>query len=112
MSKPDFDRRRLSFRSYVSAILQSQFCRKKLPNPEVYYRSQGLNLSGGGMWRSTRCPFHHDRNPSLRINMERGGFCCMACGAKGGDVLDFHRKRYGMTFKEAVQALGAWRNTE
>jgi hypothetical protein len=25
------------------------------------------------------------------------------------DVLDFHKKRYGMTFKEAIQALGAWR---
>jgi DNA primase len=97
--------------SEFSTFPQLQFCREKLPSAEVYYRLQGLNLIGGGMWRTALCPFHDDRNPSLRINMGRGGFCCMACGAKGGDVLDFHRKRYDMTFPEAVQALGAWRKT-
>jgi DNA primase len=80
--------------------------------PETYYRSQGLNLAGGGVWRTAPCPFHSDRTPSLRVNMARGGFCCMACGAKGGDVLDFHRKRHKMNFRNAAQALGAWRNTK
>jgi hypothetical protein len=88
---------------------QIQFCRENLPKPEDYYRSQGIALIGGGMWRTALCPFHRDRNPSLRINLVHGGFCCMACGAKGGDVLDFHRKRYEMAFTEAIQALGAWR---
>jgi hypothetical protein len=32
----------------------------------------------------------------------------MACGAAGGDVLAFHRRRHGMTFIEAARALGAW----
>lgn len=34
------------------------------------------------------CPFHDDTTPSLRI-FETGGFLCFACGAKGGDVIDF-----------------------
>jgi len=55
------------------------------------------------------CPFHDDHNPSLRVRLDTGGFKCMACGARGGDVLSFHMKRYGLSFKQAAKDLGAWR---
>jgi hypothetical protein len=32
----------------------------------------------------------------------------MACGAKGRDVLAYHMKRHGLSFKQAAQQLGAW----
>ena len=32
----------------------------------------------------------------------------MSCNTKGGDILDFHMKRHGTTFKETAQALGTW----
>ncbi len=85
--------------------------RERLPEPAAYYRDQGLTLSGRGEWRSARCPFHDDRHPSLRVDLARGAFRCMACGAHGGDVLAFHQQRHGLRFIEAAMELGAWQAT-
>jgi DNA primase len=92
----------------VPRCRESGFRRKRLPTSINYFTSEGIKLFGRGAWRSAICPFHADKKPSLRIRVETGGFCCMACGAHGGDVLDFHRLRYGLSFVEAAQALGAW----
>lgn len=86
----------------------SYFRRDLLPNPPKYYREQGLKLTGGGEWKNALCPFHGDTRPSLRIRLETGAFRCMACGAHGGDVLDFHRQRYRLGFRETAIQLGAW----
>ena len=85
-----------------------RFRREALPDPPAYFLGAGVRLIGRGPWRSALCPFHDDHRPSLRVNVDTGAFRCMACGAKGGDVLAFHRQRYGLTFKEAAQGLGAW----
>jgi DNA primase len=85
------------------------FDRERLPDPLDYFADAGLCLIGRGRWRSALCPFHDDHNPSLRVNAETGAFRCMACGARGGDVIDFHRARHGMTFAEAAGDLGAMR---
>ena len=85
------------------------FCRERLPTPGEYFKAQGLKLSGGGEWKNALCPFHNDSKPSLRIRLDSGGFRCMACGARGGDVLAFHMKRHGMSFTQAATELGAWR---
>lgn len=83
--------------------------RSLLPMPQKYYSDTAqLKLSSHGIWRSAVCPFHDDTSPSLRINFEKGAFCCMACGAKGGDVLAFHMKLRGLSFIQAAKDLGAW----
>lgn len=84
------------------------FDRGRLPDAGRYFALSGLRLIGRGRWRSARCPFHDDTRPSLRVNVETGAFRCMACGARGGDVLDFHRARHGLSFKQAARDLGAW----
>ena len=89
-----------------------RFRKERLPDPLTYYKKQGLRLSGGGKWRSARCPFHPDRDPSLSIHVPSGGFNCHGCPATGGDVLDFHRRRHGLDFKSAAQDLGAWDLTD
>lgn len=83
------------------------FKRDRLPNPGGYYHEQGLKLIGGGEWKSAVCPFHNDTKPSLRVRLDTGAFRCMACGAKGGDVLAFHRARHGLSFVQAARDLGA-----
>lgn len=88
----------------------SRFIRERLPEPVRYYQSAGIRLSGRGAWRDALCPFHEDTRPSLRIHIESGAFKCMSCGARGGDVLAFHRQRHGLGFADAARALGAWRN--
>jgi hypothetical protein len=85
------------------------FNRERLPNPEAYYREHlpDLKPSGKG-WASARCPFHSDDHPSLRVNLENGGFVCRGCSTKGGDVLDFERRLTGVSFMIAAQRLGCW----
>lgn len=87
----------------------ARFARELLPDPATYFERAGLALVGRGQWRSAVCPFHDDSHPSLRVNTQTGAFRCMACGAKGGDVLAFHRARYGLSFLQAARDLGAWR---
>lgn len=92
-----------SFKQNIDA-----FRRERLPNPGEYYRSQGLNITGGAEWKSAICPFHPDKKPSLRLRLDSGGFRCMVCGVHGGDVLAFHMQRYNLNFVTAARALGAW----
>jgi hypothetical protein len=85
-----------------------RFRRNLLPDPSTYY-AQCLNiLVRRGDWASGCCPFHQDQRPSLSVNLKHGGFKCHACGASGGDVLDFYRRLTGMGFIEPAKALGAW----
>lgn len=85
-----------------------RFNRALLPRPGKYYREQGLNLVGGLEWKAAKCPFHNDNKPSLKLRLDSGGYICMACGARGGDIVAFHMRRYGLTFVQAVKELGAW----
>ena len=87
---------------------KQQFIPERLPNAPEYYAALGLKLIGAGKWKSALCPFHSDTKPSLRINIDSGGFKCMACNEHGSGVLSFHMKRYGMSFKDACKSLGAW----
>lgn len=88
---------------------RARFERELLPDPPTYYAGTELRLLGRGAWRSALCCFHDDTRPSLRVNIATGAYRCMACGARGGDVLDFHRARHGLSFTQAARDLGAWR---
>lgn len=93
----------------MSKIKSKSFDFSRLPAPLRYYMEhEGFTLSGSGEWRSSICPFHNDRRPSLRVNVETGAFRCMACNVKGGSVIAFHRARHGLSFMQAARDLGAW----
>lgn len=85
--------------------------RSALPSAESYYRKQlkKLGKPSADGWTPAHCPFHDDQHESLSVNFQHGGFFCFGCGERGGDIIEFQRKRYGQSFKEACQALGAWR---
>jgi hypothetical protein len=85
------------------------FEREKLPDPISYYESQELIFQGSGPapWRTTECRFHGGSD-SMRIMVATGAFACMACGARGGDVLAYHRAAHGLGFVEAAKQLHAW----
>lgn len=87
---------------------RGKFSREALPPAIPYYESQNIKLKGSGAWRDAICPFHPDTKPSLRINVEKGAYRCMVCGARGGDVLAFHQHKYGLNFVESCKQLGAW----
>jgi hypothetical protein len=50
-------------------------------------------------------PCHDDRRPSLRINPEKQAWYCDPCG-RGGDVIEFVMVADGLTFPQALCALG------
>jgi hypothetical protein len=83
------------------------FDRAQLPECISYFEGQGLRLSPRGKWRTTECRFHGGSD-SMRVNSATGGWCCMACDAKGGDVLSYHMQLHGLEFIEAARQLGAW----
>lgn len=83
------------------------FERDRLPEPAGYFEAEGLRLRGPGKWGTTECRFHGGSD-SMRVNRATGAWVCMACGAKGGDVLAHHMQAHGLDFVAAAKALGAW----
>lgn len=84
-----------------------RFDRDKLPDWPAYADHAGLKLVGRGRWRTTECQIHGGSD-SLRVNTASGGWICMACGAKGGDVLAHYMQRTSVSFVQAARDLGAW----
>lgn len=83
------------------------FDRSALPDPGTYFENQGLKLTGVGRWRTTSCVFHGGSD-SMRVNLVSGGWCCMACGEKGGDVLAYEMQANDIEFVDACKQLGCW----
>lgn len=80
--------------------------RDRLSDPGHYYARHVAKLgkAHGNGWAQGRCPFHDDRNASLSVNLEHGGWKCFAgCGA--GDMVAFHMRLTGLAFKEAAREL-------
>lgn len=84
--------------------------RQSLPTPLQYLTEHGLmKRKPKGEWVAICCPSHKggaEENPSMRVSLADGHFRCMACGAKGGDVVALHRLITGMGFRDAVRDLG------
>ena len=76
-------------------------------NAAIFYSTElGHELPDKqGQWVSRLCPFHSDTRPSLRILLPDGAFRCMACGARGGDIIAFTQKKYQMRFPAALEYL-------
>lgn len=71
-----------------------------------FYESELESVSGRGVWRRARCPFHSpDRHPSFAFSTETGAFKCFACGARGSDVIHFTMKRHNLSFRYALDLL-------
>lgn len=77
-----------------------------LPSPRNYYSEHFPNMKLGSTWSMVLCPFHEDSKPSLSINLDEGYFRCHACGAKGANIVAFHRQFHKMGFVEACEDLG------
>jgi len=84
--------------------------RQSLPAPLQYLAQHDLlKRKPRGEWAAIVCPVHKDgaeKNPSLRVSLIDGHFRCMACGARGGDVVALHRLLTGRGFLDAVRDLG------
>ena len=58
----------------------------------------GIRVNRSGM---ARCPFHKDKDPSLKLDKR---FHCFGCGTDG-DVINFTAQLFGLNNKEAAEKL-------
>lgn len=58
----------------------------------------GIHVNRNGM---CVCPFHNDKNPSMKVDCR---FYCFGCGATG-DVIDFVSRLHGIESREAALML-------
>lgn len=66
-------------------------------SPLVPLKRTGANFKG-------ICPFHNEKTPSFIVSDTKQIFTCFGCGASG-DVLEFYKRYYNLTFPEAVERL-------
>lgn len=64
----------------------------------VVLKKSGRNFLG-------LCPFHAEKTPSFTVNAEKQIFYCFGCHT-GGNVFSFMMQHEGLSFPEAVRALG------
>ncbi len=69
--------------------------------PRMAAERYGLSVRQGNM---TRCPFHDDRTPSMKLNEDY--FYCFGCGAHG-DVIALTAQLFDLPPAEAAKKLAA-----
>ena len=52
------------------------------------------------------CPFHEDKNPSLKVNTDKNIYHCFVCGAKG-NILDFVMAMDGIEIRPAAKKVAS-----
>jgi len=75
------------------------------PNITETIRNEGINFKQRGRESWACCPFHNDKHPSFKVNLDTQTFHCFSCGAHG-DVIDFIQKLHNLSFKDALKYLG------
>ncbi|MEK4023644.1 bifunctional DNA primase/polymerase [Sporosarcina sp. FSL W7-1283] len=58
------------------------------------------NIRGNGRWKSSKCPFHNDKNNSFSFCATDGGWICHA-GCGKGNGLHFLERIYGISKRKA-----------
>lgn len=74
---------------------------KAAVQPRMAAERYGPPVRQGNM---TRCPFHADRTPSMKLNEDY--FYCFGCGATG-DVIDLAARLFGLSNYDAAKKLAA-----
>jgi putative DNA primase/helicase len=81
-------------KDFLFSLNYQDFYHKHIPNFPI----------NGKVEISCRCPFHDDHQNSFSVNIETGLWHCFAeCG--GGNHIQFHQKRYELSFKEAAEQI-------
>lgn len=78
----------------------------------AFIESCGVVLKRHGEGFLGLCPLHGDTRPSLSVSPAKQSWCCLgACSPNGkvtgGDVIEFARRFWGVSFREALTRLGS-----
>jgi DNA primase len=66
--------------------------------------ASGVALARQGADLAGLCPFHEDREPSLKVTPAKNLWHCFGCGAGGGPI-DWVMRKQGVSFRHAVELL-------
>lgn len=61
-----------------------------------------LKKKGKGWWGL--CPFHPDKDPSMQVSEDTGGYRCWSCGARG-DIFTWVMETEKVEFRDALEQL-------
>jgi DNA primase len=89
----------------VARFTQASIERVKEATDIVEVVSAYTDLRRSGQRFTGLCPFHDERSPSFSVNATEKLYHCFGCGV-GGDVIKFVEEKEGLSFAEAVEALG------
>ena len=83
----------------------------------AFIESCGVGLKRHGEGFLGLCPLHGDTRPSLSVSSSKQSWCCLgACSPNGkvtgGDVIEFARRFWGVSFREALTRLGSTASIE
>lgn len=83
----------------------------------AFVEACGIKLKRKGSEYFGLCPFHPDHEPSLAVSATKQYWCCHgACSSNGkrigGDVIEFARRLWGVSFPEALRRLDSTVATE
>lgn len=83
----------------------------------AFIESCGIVLKRHGEGFLGLCPLHGDTRPSLSVSPAKQSWCCLgACSPNGkvtgGDVIEFARRFWGVSFREALTRLGSTASVE
>lgn len=81
---------------------------KSLPISEIL-QAEGVAIKPVGREFVCQCVWHDDKNPSLTISDQKGFLFCHVC-RQSGDGINYIQERYGLSFREAVERIGANHN--
>lgn len=71
---------------------------------DAFMRKQGAIVEQKGKEHFCLCPFHADKHPSMRINLEKQVWVCDPCGI-GGTVIDLVVRLRNVSVKDAIRGL-------
>lgn len=74
-------------------------------NPNEVFSNELNRLLKDSKWQVVSCPFHEDLEPSMGILLPDGGYNCMGCGTRGGNVIDLIMKLHNMSFPDAIKYI-------
>lgn len=73
---------------------------KSLLTAEEVCRFYGIEVNNG----KARCPFHHDKSPSMILYKGNKGWWCYPCN-RGGSVIDLVMQLFNLSFRDAMAKL-------
>jgi len=86
---------------------RARFDRSRLPSVDEYLEHRVGGRYSKGRERRGACPIADHSSPDpFSINSSSGVWQCFSCG-RGGDLVSLHQERYGLSFLDAVEDLGA-----